>query len=283
MGLVGKRKDKDLALKAEHRTPNAQSITPSLGEALNLGDRELISLVGAGGKTTLMFALARELKDRGFRVVTTTTTKIFYPTAEETPLVLLGDAGLLPEIDSALARNSHVTWAARQLPENKLSGVSLEDLSLLWSSGITDYLVVEADGSARRPLKAPNEKEPVVPPETSLFITVAGLSVLGKPLNDQGVFRSEIVSKLTGIALDEPITPAGLISLITHPRGGLKGWLPGMRIMVFLNQADEYPALEESRGLAKKILSKNSRIEKVILGRLTTPAQKYPQRLDVFD
>lgn len=255
----------------------------SLIEALDLKDRELVSLVGAGGKTTLMFALAKELQDRGSRVVTTTTTKIFYPTAEENPSVLLGDAGLLPEIASLLARRGHVTWAAKHLPGKKMAGISLQDISLLWSSGLTNYLIVEADGSARRPLKAPNESEPVVPSDTTLFITVAGLSALGKPLNDKWAFRPEIISKLTGMALDEPIRLEDLASLIGHPQGGLKGWLPGMRVLAFLNQADDGPAREGGRALAKEILGKNNRIEGVIVSRLKSLIQKEAMILEVID
>jgi len=254
----------------------------SLIEALDLRDRELVSLVGAGGKTSLMFALAKELQDLGSRVVTTTTTKIFYPTAEESPSVLLGDAGLLPELKSHLARRGQVTWAAKHLPENKLAGVSLKDISVLWSSGITDYLIVEADGSARRPLKAPNEREPVVPSDTTLFITVAGLSALGKPLNKKWAFRPEQISRVTGMALDEPIKPEGLASLIVHPLGGLKGWLPGMRGLAFLNQADDGLTRERGRALAKEILGKGNKIERVIVSRLKPLLHKEGLILDIY-
>ncbi len=38
-----------------------------------------ISVVGAGGKTTLIYRLAEELKEKGFRVLITTTTKMYVP------------------------------------------------------------------------------------------------------------------------------------------------------------------------------------------------------------
>ena len=49
----------------------------------------VISLVGAGGKTTLMFRLARELADTGERVLTTTTTRILRPTKEQSASVVV--------------------------------------------------------------------------------------------------------------------------------------------------------------------------------------------------
>jgi probable selenium-dependent hydroxylase accessory protein YqeC len=275
----------DLPPNSELQTPNSKTgaSTSSLIEALNLKERELISLVGAGGKTTLMFALAKELQALGSRVVTTTTTKIFFPTAEESPSVLLGDAGLFPAMASQLAEKGHVTWAAKHLPGNKLAGVSLQDISALWSSGLTNYLIVEADGSARRPLKAPNEREPVVPSDTTLFITVAGLTALGKPLNETRAFRPEIISRLTGKALNGLIKPGDLVSLIIHPLGGLKGWLPRMRALAFLNQADDGLARERGRAVAKEILGKNNKIERVIVSRLKSLLQEEVPILEIFD
>ncbi|MCJ7654933.1 MAG: putative selenium-dependent hydroxylase accessory protein YqeC, partial [Dehalococcoidia bacterium] len=57
-------------------------------EALDIRPGEVISLVGGGGKTTLMFALARELALGSGCVITTTTTKILEPSPSETPLLL---------------------------------------------------------------------------------------------------------------------------------------------------------------------------------------------------
>src|SRR4030043_2196231 len=60
-----------------------------LEESLGLKAKELISLVGAGGKTTLMFRLAKELVAGGKKVVTTTTTKILEPTSDETAFLIV--------------------------------------------------------------------------------------------------------------------------------------------------------------------------------------------------
>ena len=48
-------------------------------KAFDLPDRPYVFLIGGGGKTTLMFALAKSLSDGGHSVVTTTSTKIHYP------------------------------------------------------------------------------------------------------------------------------------------------------------------------------------------------------------
>ena len=63
--------------------------TRELAEALGLGNREHIALVGAGGKTTLMFTLAKELVRKGNTVLTGTTTKVWQEQAENSAQVII--------------------------------------------------------------------------------------------------------------------------------------------------------------------------------------------------
>lgn len=241
----------------------------ALVKDLALKKKELLSLVGAGGKTHLMYTLARELLSLRYKIITTTTTKIYPPEPGQSPALILGGAGVFPAIEKALALSGHLTWAAGQTPGNKLAGVSLPDLSALWASGLSDFLIVEADGSAQRPIKAPKADEPVVPIETTLFISVVGLSALNRPLNKEYAFRPEIISRLTGIPLNAPMTMEGIAHLMVHPEGGLKGWLPGMRAVIILNQADLEPVPGAGRRLAESIneLGKNKINRVIICGR----------------
>jgi probable selenium-dependent hydroxylase accessory protein YqeC len=229
----------------------------------------MISLVGAGGKTTLMFALAGELRALNRRVITTTTTKIFPPSSKESPRLLLGGPEVFPSIEEDLIRYGHITWAAGRSSENKLLGVPPLDLAHLWGRGWADYLIVEADGSARRPIKGPNRNEPLVPLESTCFISVFGLSALGQSLNSHWAFRPEIIARLTGIHPETPFAAEALADLATHPLGGLKGWKPGRRALVFLNQMDSQPDPHPLRHLAESILEKGQgRIERVLVGQL---------------
>ena len=65
----------------------------SLRQALMLGDGGVISLVGAGGKTSLMFKLAHELSRTGGSVLTTTTTKILEPEPDQSSCVIVSALG----------------------------------------------------------------------------------------------------------------------------------------------------------------------------------------------
>ena len=121
----------------------------------------MTALVGAGGKTTLMYALARRMADAGRRVVCTTTTKIF-PPEDGLPVVLLeGAADPVAAVHDALSAAPCVVAAGRPLPDvRKLDGVSPRMLAVLSAALPAALFLVEADGAARKPLKAPAAHEP---------------------------------------------------------------------------------------------------------------------------
>lgn len=216
-----------------------------------------------------MFLLAAELAGRKFRVVTTTTTKIFPPQPEESPLIVTGETASWPRIREALRRHGRLTWVAAWGPQGKLLGVSPAALSRLWSRSWVDYIIAETDGSARKPIKAPRETEPLVSPETTIFVSVFGLSALGQPLNQASCFQPERISRLTGFPPEAPITGDLLTRLAVHPLGGLKGWKPGMRAVCLLNQSDAPADPSGLPGLAEHILRQApAAIERVVLARL---------------
>ncbi|HLE71097.1 MAG TPA: hypothetical protein VJH87_15565, partial [Vicinamibacteria bacterium] len=66
-----------------------------LVEAFGVGKGDVVSLVGAGGKTTVLYALSMELRRRGLSVVTTCTTNMQLPTSGTTaaPLVVVEEEG----------------------------------------------------------------------------------------------------------------------------------------------------------------------------------------------
>jgi len=243
----------------------------SLSEALGLGIREMISLTGAGGKTTLMFRLARELFLEGKKVITTTTTKILEPSEDDTPhLFLSGDEERIKEfVDCYLDEYGHITLVKERIEGGKLKGISPEFVDSLWNLYDMDVLIIEADGAAGRPVKAPRVGEPVIPSNTTLVVAVLGLDGVGKELNDQNVFQAKRVSKLTGIPENEKITEEGMSLLMTHPEGLFKGAPNSSRLAAFLNKVDIPNGLNRARKIARIIFEKgNSGIERVISGKL---------------
>ena len=244
----------------------------NLKEALDIHPKEMISLVGAGGKTTLMFAICQELTAREKIVITTTTTKMFPPSSSDTPFLLL--AGEEEEIVDLIFKNAgkfrHITIASEILADSgKLKGISPLLVSRLIKLSPVSYIIIEADGASRKPLKAPNPLfEPVIPQHTSLVIPVVGIDALGCRLSEENVFRSEIASKLTGLPLGEIILADTIVNLILHPSGITRGSPDQARIIPFINKIDLHVDLSEARGLASKILkADHPRVDRVVLGQ----------------
>lgn len=219
---------------------------------LPLTSRGVLSFVGGGGKTSLMFHLARLLAGEGRKVLTTTTTKIFFPSAAESETVLVDNdpSVILRQAAAALERGNHVTAAARVIDVGKLKGFAPEVMQIFADSGHFDWILVEADGSARRPLKAPDDHEPVIPANSNIVIAVAGLEVLGSPLTEALVFRAALAGARMGLAEREPITEVALARLIAHPLGSFKGTPRSAARFLFLNKADSPARCEAASRIA---------------------------------
>ena len=185
----------------------------------------MTAFVGAGGKTTLMYALARRMAGR--RVVCTTTTKIF-PPEDGLPVVLLeGAADPVAAVHDALSAVPCVVAAGRPLPDvRKLDGVSPRMLAVLSAALPEALFLVEADGAARKPLKAPAAHEPVLPEPLGCCVAVVGLDSVEQPLDDGHVHRSALVCAADGPgALDAASEAAALSRSVAWFAGSAaQGW-----------------------------------------------------------
>ena len=241
----------------------------SLHQGMDLGRKGVISLVGAGGKTSLMFRLACELSAAGESVLTTTTTKILQPTKKQSKhIILSGSPGIiLKEAENILTHTSHVTAARNLSPQDKLIGLPPESIQSLWEARLFRWIIVESDGAARRPLKAPAPHEPVIPPCAHWVIGVLGLSALGKSLDEQNAFRPERVARISGLKYGRNIEKDTLCAVLTHRQGIFKGTPAAARKIAFLNQAD-LPGLEKLGHDIMETLSKNvnTGLSRVIIG-----------------
>jgi len=243
-----------------------------LRKALMLDAGGVISLVGAGGKTSLMFRLAQELSAEGETVLTTTTTRIFMPEEGQCRCVILADTAekILERAAPKLNEHRHLTAAAGLSADpGKLAGLTPDTVDLLRASQLFDWIIVEADGAAGRPLKAPAEHEPVIPSSSGWLVGVVGLRALGKPLTDQWVFRAEMFSRITGLAPGTAVTEEAIAAALVHERGALKGAPGECRCLAFLNQADEPGAKAAGLRIADLLQRMGvTKIQRAIIGQV---------------
>ena len=182
----------------------------------------MIAVVGGGGKTSLLFRLAEECREAGKTVALTTTTHM--GKRSDFPMTA---GGAKEEIFNLLQQEKVVLVGEQdQKTPEKISGVDLDTLKYLKKSA--DVVLVEADGSKHLPLKAHASYEPVVPPESSHTILVAGASGFGAPIS-QAVHRPERFCTLTGAQLQDLVTPE--LAALAIAREGLAR-------QVFLNQVE---------------------------------------------
>lgn len=233
----------------------------NLIQALDLKDGDVVSLVGAGGKTTIMFALARELAAREKKAIVTTTTRIMAPGPLETPSLIVVDnlEKMLKLLGEELQKHPVVTVGTGILDDGKLVGIPpewVEHIKILM--GVSNVLV-EADGAAGKPFKAPKEYEPVIPPDSSLVISVVGIDALGKELSEVNVHRVDRVAALTSLKPGEKLSAAAIALVMMHPRGNIKGSPEKARIVPFINKVDNTERLSAARELAAALIKQGAK------------------------
>lgn len=164
----------------------------------------IISIVGSGGKTTLLKSLAATYRAEGKRVFVTTSTHMFI----EEDMLLTDDADII--IRTLEERG----FAMAGLPDDKkFKALSKETFDAVCPHA--DVVLVEADGSKCLPLKYPNATEPVIPENTDEIIVVCGLNAIGQKAKDV-CHRLELVKACLGIEADTVITPAHVQKLVTE-------------------------------------------------------------------
>lgn len=180
----------------------------------------ITAIIGSGGKTSLMTRLAVELRERG-TVLLCTTTKMWLPT--EAPLCHSAE-----EVRRSRQKTAVVYLGEEDPQRGKLLPPRIDG----WAK-LADYVLVEADGAAGKPLKAHALWEPVLPPERTQTICVVGGSGLGQTIAE-AVHRPEIFAQLCGGEMTDTATPERVAAVLRAE---------GLAERVFINQTD---AAEES-------------------------------------
>ncbi len=230
-------------------------------QALDVRPGQSLAAVGAGGKTSLLTAIAKEFHAQyGKPALLTTTTKVFAPLPEEETPLALGHVDTLSKRLRPYMRVCGISWFARRregkapLPGRqgerrmKLVGFAPAEIARLQlCDGLT---LVEADGARRLPIKAPGPDEPVLPESLDAVLGVVGLDALGAPLSEARVFRAKRFSKVCGVQAGEEITAQAIGKLCASPAGLFHKAGAGVRKWIVINKADLEPSVEKLEKMA---------------------------------
>jgi molybdenum cofactor cytidylyltransferase len=224
----------------------------SLAQALRLNTSSSVAFIGAGGKTTAMFQLARQLPPPV--IVTATSHLGSWQIGLADEHIIAETPGPLEELEHGLKGVILITGEIDGERTKPINPVLLN-----WLHQFCGYhsipLLIEADGSREKPLKSWAEHEPPIPSFVELVVQTVGLMGLGKPLSNESVHRAELFSMLSGHPLGKPITPDSLVRVLKHVEGGLKNIPENSRKVVLLNQADTNDLQSTAQALAQSLMS----------------------------
>ena len=218
----------------------------SLFDALELDadHREILSLTGGGGKTTVIRRMQREWMERKLFHGVSTTTHMQYEKKES----FLGT----PSLESFLRiyETCGTVWMGKPVSEEKMKGFPEAFLQKVIQTGA--WLLLEADGAKCLPVKAPGVHEPVILPDTTRVIQVYGLDGLGQPIGEC-CFRSHRVAEILGKQESDLLTETDLALLAVSLQGGRK-MVGDHPYHVILNKADTSRQVKRAMETGEKML-----------------------------
>ena len=234
--------------------------------ALGISSGDVAAFVGAGGKSGAILAVSGGLTEEGMKVLVAPTTKMFSSEAESIgPLVTSEVAGdLRAKTERALSSAPAVVVGSGMLSKNRVGGVDPEWVADLAS--LADVVLVEADGSRRRPIKGTAVHEPAIPDAATLVVAVGNVHALGTPVDEEHVHRPEIFSDLTGIGQGQSITPRAFA--IALSQGSLARVPQGARTAVLITGVEPGRSMSDASVITRELWRLD--IRNVILASLPT-------------
>lgn len=241
-----------------------------LTRALRLNKSAVVAFVGGGGKTSAVFLAARETAP----ALVTTSTHLAARQAEH------ADRHIIWQPEAGAEAEAKRQTEAVDVPETELlrqalsGGVTLvsgpyrEDIARVtaplpgqlarlhtWAKQHHLPLFIEADGSRQRPLKAPAEHEPAIPPFAETVVVTAGMRGLDRPLDENFIHRPQVFGALSDLKPGETVSEEAVLRVLTHPQGGLKNIPTGARRVALLNQADTETLQARAGKMAQPLLN----------------------------
>lgn len=211
-------------------------VTDFLFNVLRIERFPMIAISGGGGKTSLMFALVDLLKERG-RAVATTTAKLSMSDTEKRGELFIGAARQAKDKLASLPRHAAIT-IAKERDGDKLRGFTPQEADVILKYGMTNWTIVEADGSRATSFKLYEEWEPPIPRLTSLQFVMVGADVFQEPISQNTVFRAELLEKRYGARLGETLTPRMAVAILSSSAEYLKNSPKQARRVLLLNKAE---------------------------------------------
>lgn len=226
---------------------------------INIKDKDVISIVGSGGKTSLMNYLAKNLINK--KVLVSTTTKIRIPKPDFYDFIAFShdEAEVIKKNE-----NKGIYVFGSQIKENKLESFNVDYVNLLID--YFDNLILEADGAKEKLIKGWNDNEPIIVSSTTKTIGVVNLDIIGQKINDKNVHRVNEFIKLTNSSINETLDEDCLFNVITNPNGLFKNAL-GEKIL-FINGAEGHKKKHIAENICDSIIKADYELDCIVVGSI---------------
>lgn len=182
----------------------------NFSQAFALELKDVVAIIGSGGKTSLGYKIAKENVDK--KVVLTTTTKVYPVTCKEIGVEKRFFSHYGKGLPNSLDIGVNVCGKFLKADILKITSLDKSDIKQLKSK--SDLFIYEADGSKQKPLKAWNATEPVILDDTTKVIGVLPLFVFGKYVEEGLIHRIHLFCKKFNVQLGEIIQEQLLVKII---------------------------------------------------------------------
>lgn len=233
-------------------------------KALGAG-QGIVCAVGAGGKKSLLYAIARAHPGRV--AITATVPVAPFPRDIPDEVVIAEPETLDTRVAQAARTKRIVAYAAPSNKPGRLGGVAPEAIHQLHRQCSFDLTLVKADGARMRGIKAPREGEPNLPRGADTVLFVLSIQVVGRMLDERCAHRIERLSAVTGAEPGEPLGTQHLARLLSSPEGALKN-ADSATVIPVINQVDEERWWKLARDVARRTLALTDRFDRVALTAL---------------
>ena len=216
---------------------------------LDICEGSVVSVIGCGGKTSLIGLLADKSRDK--KVLVSTTTKIY-------PMKVAGimRCETLKQCEEHEPQTGVQCLGLLNPASGKLEALPEHFLEKLIPH--YDITFLEADGSRGLPCKGWLANEPVIPRCCTHTVGVVTMAALGKTATETNVHRLPEFLALTGLKEGETITTEALEAMVCAPNGMFKN--SAGRHYLIVNQIED----DETAGIAQSFLQN---IKKKYTGR----------------
>jgi probable selenium-dependent hydroxylase accessory protein YqeC len=236
--------------------------------------RGIVAAVGAGGKKSLLYAIAREASGRIAWTATVHTPRPPRWTGMEINIESVDELMRRAATDTGARVRAFLQPAAKA---GRVAGLDPARVELLHAAGGFDLTLVKADGARMRGIKAPKPGEPVLPDSTAKVLVVVSAAVLGQPLDERIAHRPERIAEIAGLDYGELIGPEHFARLFSAEHGLLQG-TRAFDVCAVINHVDDDRRRRSAEAAATAMLAANPALDRVVLTCLD-PAREANGRL----